>query len=236
VAPGLNVLSDDAAKNLTEYVRNGGHLVLGQRSAMKNEDNGLQPERQPGPLADLLGGRVEQYYALLDTVPVEGKFGAGNGKVWAELLSAKAADVEVLERYGKSNGWLDGQPAAITRAVGKGRITYIGGWLDDAGMKDVYKRQGHGRAVDGGAGGRGATRYQHHHRALFFLDRGRRASHTHRISSRRRHPGHHWAGDVLQCRGNSLRKFRAPGHRPINVRRNCNPDLHARNRQPQLFR
>ena len=64
VAPGLNVLSDAAAKNLIEYVRQGGHLVLGQRSGMKNDDNGLQPQRQPGPLADLLGGRVEQYYAL----------------------------------------------------------------------------------------------------------------------------------------------------------------------------
>jgi len=56
------------------------------------------------------------------------------GKLWAELLSAKAADVEVLARYGKSNGWLDGQPAAITRKVGRGRITYIGAWLDDGGM------------------------------------------------------------------------------------------------------
>ena len=70
VAPGLNVLSDAAAKNLIAYVRGGGHLVLGQRSAMKDEDNGLQPERQPGPLADLLGGRVEQYYALVDPVGI----------------------------------------------------------------------------------------------------------------------------------------------------------------------
>ena len=38
---------------------------------------GLQPQRQPGPLADLLGGRVEQYYALLDPVAIEGKFGSG---------------------------------------------------------------------------------------------------------------------------------------------------------------
>lgn len=139
VAPGLNVLSEAAAKNLAEYVRAGGHLVLGQRSGMKNDDNGLQTERQPGPLADLLGGRVEQYYALIDPVPVEGKFGAGSSKLWAELLSAKASDAEVLERYGKSNGWLDGQPAAITRKVGKGRITYIGVWLDDAGMQSAAK-------------------------------------------------------------------------------------------------
>jgi beta-galactosidase len=139
VAPGLNVLSDAAAKNLIEYVRQGGHLVLGQRSAMKDDDNTLQQQRQPGPLTDLLGGRVEQYYALLDPVPVEGKFGAGEGKLWAELLSAKDSDTEVLERYGKSNGWLDGQPAAITRKVGRGRITYIGAWMDDAAMSAAAK-------------------------------------------------------------------------------------------------
>jgi beta-galactosidase len=139
VAPGLNVLSDAAAKNLMDYVRGGGHLVLGQRSAMKNDDNGLQTERQPGPLAALLGGRVEQYYALVDPVPVEGKWGAGKSSLWAELLSAKESDVEVLERYGKSNGWLDGQPAVITRKVGNGRITYIGAWLDDDAMKSAAK-------------------------------------------------------------------------------------------------
>ncbi len=139
VAPGLNVLSDAAAKNLMDYVRQGGHLVLGQRSGMKDDDNGLQTARQPGPLVELLGGRVEQYYALTDPVPIEGKFGAGQSKLWAELLSAKDSGAEVLERYGKSNGWLDGQPAAITRAVGKGRITYIGAWPDGKTMAAAAK-------------------------------------------------------------------------------------------------
>jgi len=134
VAPGLNVLTNEASANLMNYVRNGGHLVLGQRSAMKDVDNGLWPQRQPGPLADLLGGRVEQYYALVDAVPVEGKWGTGEGQLWAELLSTQAPDVEVLMRYGKSNGWLDGQAAAITRRVGKGRITYLGAWLDKKTM------------------------------------------------------------------------------------------------------
>ena len=134
VAPGLNVLTDEDAKNLMQYVNNGGHLVLGQRSAMKDVDNGLWPQRQPGPLSDLLGGRVEQYYALVDAVPIEGEWGAGESPMWAELLSAKSPDVEILMRYGKSNGWLDGQPAAITRKVGTGRITYIGAWLDPKTM------------------------------------------------------------------------------------------------------
>ena len=134
IAPGLNVLSDAAAKNLIDFVQGGGHLVLGQRSAMKDDDNTLEPERQPGPLANLLGGRVEQYYALTQPIPVEGKWGKGECPLWAELLSAEDSGTDVLMRYGKSNGWLDGQPAAITRQVGKGRITYIGAWLDPKTM------------------------------------------------------------------------------------------------------
>jgi beta-galactosidase len=139
VAPGLNVLSDAAAKNLIAYVRGGGHLVLGQRSGMKDDNNSLQPERQPGPLAALLGGRVEQYYALTAPIPVSGNWGTGECPLWAELLSANDSDTEVLMRYGKSNGWLDGQPAAITRKVGNGRITYIGAWLDPKTMATAAK-------------------------------------------------------------------------------------------------
>lgn len=139
VAPGLNVLSNAAATNLVAYVRRGGHLVLGQRSAMKDEDNALQPDRQPGPLGEILGGRVEQYYALTSPAPIEGQWGTGASQLWAELLSTKNNDTEVLQRYGKSNGWLDGQPAAITRKVGKGRITYIGAWLDPTTMASAAK-------------------------------------------------------------------------------------------------
>jgi beta-galactosidase len=135
VAPGLNVLTDEEAKHLIDYVQQGGNLVLGQRSGMKNIDNGLQTERQPGPLVSLLGGRVEQYYALTAPVPVSGDWGTGTSAEWAELLSTKAPDTKVLMRYGASNGWLDNQPAAITRKVGKGSITYIGAWLDDASLQ-----------------------------------------------------------------------------------------------------
>ena len=139
VAPGLNVISEPVAKNLMAYVRGGGNLVLGQRSGMKDDDNGLQVERQPGPLVDLLGGRVEQFYALDGEVPVTGAWGAGKTKVWAELLSVKSPETKVLMTYGKSNGWLDGQPAAITRKVGKGSITYIGADLSDAQMASAAK-------------------------------------------------------------------------------------------------
>ena len=133
VAPSLNVITDATAARLADYVRGGGHLILGPRSGMKDEYDRLEPVRQPGPLAALLGGQVEQYYALDEEIAV----GSGKASIWAEALSTSAPDTEVLLRYGQANGWLDGKPAVISRKVGKGRITYVGALVDDAVMKGL---------------------------------------------------------------------------------------------------
>jgi beta-galactosidase len=130
VAPSLNLIPKDRAEHLAEYVKNGGHLVLGPRSGMKDEYNALLPLRQPGYLIEPLGGRVEQFYALERDMPVSGTLGSGTATIWAEQLKTMAPDVEVLLRYGASNGWLDGQPAIISHRFGKGRITYVGAVLD----------------------------------------------------------------------------------------------------------
>jgi len=130
-APSLNVLPKDLAEHLLEYVRSGGQLVLGPRSGMKDEFNALLPQRQPGYLVDALGARVEQYYALEKEFPVFGTWGSGTASIWADQLKTRVPDAEPLLKYGKSNGWLDDQPAAVTRSYGKGRITYIGAILDD---------------------------------------------------------------------------------------------------------
>jgi beta-galactosidase len=134
VAPSLNVLTEGQAARLADYVRQGGHLVLGPRSGMKDDANALWPQRQPGPLSGVLGARVEQFYALDEDVPAAGALGDATASIWAETLAPEASDVEVLERYGKADGWLDGKAAAVTRRVGKGRITYVGAWLDPATM------------------------------------------------------------------------------------------------------
>jgi beta-galactosidase len=139
VAPALNLLTPEAANNLQAYVREGGNLVLGQRSAMKDKDNSLFPERQPGPFAAMLGARVEQFYALNQAVPVSGVWGDAQDTVWAEQLGITDQATQVLMRYGPSNGWLDGQPAAVTRKVGRGTITYIGAALDEPAMNRAAK-------------------------------------------------------------------------------------------------
>jgi len=127
-APSLNVIPEDLARRLTAYVRGGGHLILGPRSGLKDEFNRLDTIRQPGPLADLLGAQVEQFYALDEPVAVDG----GTASIWAEDLSIKADGAKATLRYGKANGWLDGHPAAVTRHVGRGTISYFGALFDKA--------------------------------------------------------------------------------------------------------
>jgi beta-galactosidase len=171
VAPALNVMPEATAQHLIDYVNNGGHLLIGARTGMKDEYNALLPSRQPGnALSKLLGGDVVEFYALEKPVSVDGEFGNGEARVWAEMLETTSPDAEVLVKYGKSNGWLDGKPAVISRKVGKGRITYVGAqlsedvmgklaqWMvDDSGVKpalgsvpdgvEVSRRAGEGKEV-----------------------------------------------------------------------------------------
>ena len=131
VAPDLCLIPKERGQHLEEYVKNGGHLVLGPRSGLKDDFNALLTIRQPGYLAEALGGQVEQYYALEKAIPASGPLGSGEVSVWAEFLKTTSPDAEVLLRYGRANGWLDEQPAVVTHKYGRGRITYIGGVLND---------------------------------------------------------------------------------------------------------
>jgi beta-galactosidase len=148
VAPGLNVLTQAEADNLKSYALHGGHLVLGQRSAMKDEHGSRWPQRQPGPLRDLLGARVEQYTALNEPVMTTGLWGESKGELFAEQLKVEARDVKVLQTYHAPLSWLDGQPAAVSRKVGTGSISYIGAWLDPSGMKRAAEWMLHESALE----------------------------------------------------------------------------------------
>jgi beta-galactosidase len=121
-------------------VRQGGHLVLGPRTGMKNEFNALNIERQPGPLKDSVGARVEQFYALTEEVPVSGDWGNGKATIWAEQLGHLAPDAEVMLRFGAGNDWLTGELAAVRRPLEKGTITYLGSVLDSGLMASATKQ------------------------------------------------------------------------------------------------
>ena len=135
VAPALHLVSPATAKALIEYVRAGGQLVLGPRSGVKDDGNLLLMPGAPGPFAELLGAHIDQTFVLPEPLTLTGELGPAEAKIWAEHIAIDQPGVTTLLRYPASADWLNNAPAVVTRTIGKGRITYLGAWLDPAGLQ-----------------------------------------------------------------------------------------------------
>ena len=141
ILPALLIVSDELAKRLTEWVHKGGYLVITPRCGMKDEYNALLPIRQPGPLRELAGAEVEEYYALQEPVEITANWFQGEARLWAERLKiVHNSQFSVIAHYGASNGWLDGQIAVAVHAYGYGLVYYVGAWLDDDSMGPFFDR------------------------------------------------------------------------------------------------
>ena len=141
VAPALAIQNPSMVDTLIEYVSQGGHLVLTARCGLKDEYNALLPQRQPGGLAEIAGVEVEDFYALLEPVPVIGEGFNGESNLWAERLAPTGMkQALVLARYGKSNGWLDDQIAISVNTFGKGLVYYVAAYLDETAQQTFFTR------------------------------------------------------------------------------------------------
>ncbi|OYR74023.1 beta-galactosidase, partial [Halorubrum ezzemoulense] len=157
VAPALHLVTEGLADRLTDYVADGGEVLFGPRTEVKDAENKLRSALQPGPLADLVGASVDQHESLprrLDTAvrpvgdsPAEGASNDADSalpfRTWAEWLDPDAAET----RYAYDvDGPADGRPAVVANAVGDGRVTYCGVWpgadLADALASELLGRAG----------------------------------------------------------------------------------------------
>ncbi len=94
--------------------------MLTVRSGVKDDLNALLPSR---PLTEAAGVEVEDYYALVDTVPVSGTLFIGTFSSRAERLKVQdEVGTEIVARFGPSNGWLDHQPAVTAHPWGSGKV------------------------------------------------------------------------------------------------------------------
>lgn len=141
IAPALLILNEDRAERLTNFVARGRHLVLTARCGMKDDYNAFLPSRQPGPLAEIAGVEVEEYYALDEEVPVEGNWFSGVSRVWAERLRMLGDGVAArIAHYGPCNGWLDDQLAITVRSHHSGLVYYVGAYLDEEAQQAFINR------------------------------------------------------------------------------------------------
>ncbi len=135
IAAPVHIVDDDLAAELVAFVRQGGHLVPRCGAASRTLTCAAEPPPPTGALLqEAAGMHVEEYYALRDPVGVTLSFGGaaheGHARIWAEWL-APGEGTDVLGHYAPSNGWLDGQAAVTMHRYGRGRVYYVGAWLDE---------------------------------------------------------------------------------------------------------
>ena len=134
IAPGLVILTPERIRQIKEYIKRGGTLILTIRCGMKDENNSLLPIRQPGSLTEITNVEVEEYYPLDIPIPVSGKMiGDSFSSIWAERLRIidEKKHTQPVAKYGAGNGWLDDQIAISYTQYGRGGIYYVGTYLDE---------------------------------------------------------------------------------------------------------
>ncbi|BCW62890.1 beta-galactosidase [Arthrobacter sp. StoSoilB22] len=158
VVPQLYLLSDEASRNITSYVHNGGQLLVSAFTDVVDEDDAFREGGYQVGLRQVLGVTVEDFGALVapasdsslwsvgdspkagsgigpgqSHASLTGPFGTLRGEYFAEELRVLTADV--IATF--DDGRLQGAPAATHQVFGAGRATYLATIPDDSGMMSI---------------------------------------------------------------------------------------------------
>ncbi len=133
IVPHLALVDPAWLPRLEAWVRAGGVLVLGARSGTKDLDNNVVTDPLPGPWRALVGATVVEYGRQNSPVqrPLELEI-AGQPVVsthWYEQLEPDD-DAEPWLRW--TTRHLAGSTAGTSRALGRGRVIYVGTYLNGA--------------------------------------------------------------------------------------------------------
>ena len=136
IVPTQYVSTSRFARKLQEYVNAGGIVVIGARSAVKNERNAVHEEMLPAGLRHIVGCHVEDYdvFSWLPLEPVE--VISSNGGHFAALHLAELlvpdAEASVLLTY--SGRYYTSSAAALRYSFGEGASYYLGTYLNAEGL------------------------------------------------------------------------------------------------------
>ena len=144
VVPAVQLVDEKLVQRWKDYAAQGGNLIITCRTGQKDRHGHLWEGPWAAPILDLIGAKIKFY----DTIPApySGNVSADgktfNWTSWAEILEPDAGTTVVATH---ADQFYAGKPAAVTRKLGKGTVTYIGvdstnGDLEAQLIRDVFTR------------------------------------------------------------------------------------------------
>ncbi len=146
VAPAYQLVDEKLVNRWKAYVEGGGNLVLTCRTGEKDRRGWLWEGPWAMPILDLIGAEI----AFYDTLPapnvghVKTDKGTYGWASWGEILTPGEGTTTLATH---ADQYYAGRPAAVTRKLGRGTVTYIGVDSQDGGLEadllqDVFARAG----------------------------------------------------------------------------------------------
>ncbi len=131
IVPVLYIADDALLQRISDYVKNGGHVVMTFKSGFANENSAVRWVRAPGPLREAAGISYQEFSNLEHPLSLKGDpFNAGaENKVsyWAEFLMPEHAKALAYYDHPFFGKW----PAITENEFGRGTLLYEGTYLSD---------------------------------------------------------------------------------------------------------
>jgi beta-galactosidase len=138
LVPPLYSASNEVLRHISEYVRNGGHVVMAFKSGFTNEFSTVRDTMAPGPLEQAAGFHYQEFTNLpkpQKLTPDRYKTGNENaGSVWQEFLILDTA--EVIESLDDPY-WH--YPSITRNRYARGTLTYQATYVSDSLQREILR-------------------------------------------------------------------------------------------------
>ncbi len=141
IVPVLYISDDALLQRISDYVKNGGHVLMTFKSGFANENSAVRWVRAPGPLREAAGFSYQEFSNLEKPLALKGDpfhVGAEGNQVkyWAEFLMPDHAQPLAYYDHPFFGKW----PAVTENHYGSGTLTYEGTFLSDDLQLALMKR------------------------------------------------------------------------------------------------
>ncbi len=138
--PPLYVASDELLQKISDFVKNGGHVIMSVKSGFCDENNVVRHVRAPGPLREACGFWYQEFSSASIIPLKDDPFKAGqnnNVKTWIEFIVPETA--KPLAFY--DDPFFGKYPAITENQFGKGSLIYEGCLVSDEIQSAILTRK-----------------------------------------------------------------------------------------------